>query len=364
MHGMNLEEKVEKLSEEDLHKKITFMSFASAISVVLIHAYWVFPESSLTYYDEMPFATKIAHFLNWIGNGYAVQFFFLLSGYLLFRHLNNKDALFRKLKSRVFSLVVPYVLWNVFYIFFWIIAVRLGWSDLKIDLSLTGLLWGIVTHKYFSGYWFIGNLIVYVTLTPVLYLISKKRGILIVLDIIMFGILLALSLNFFPSKIGDQFVFESDWFLCYLAGVNIAVFVPDIIRLRLDFKHKTILIWGGIILCILLTWILGRIWITRFLMRLGTILFFIIIGCSGISWDKFVVRKWMRKSFAIYSWHGMVCSTISKVVYRFLPDAYWVEVVDYLSYLFIGLATIMALDEIAKKMIPHIRSAFLGGRDV
>lgn len=71
----------------------------------------------------------------------------------------------------------------------------------------------------------------------------------------------------------------------------------------------------------------------------------------------------MNKSFVIYSWHGMVCSFVSKVIYKVLPNNYFVEIIDYLSYLFIGLAIIIILDEIAKCLIPHIRRLFLGGRD-
>lgn len=359
---MNGESRFVLLSEDDFRKKVTCMSFVSAIMVVLIHAYWVFPESSMVYSPEMPVMVKVAYFLTWIGHNYAVQFFFILSGYLLFKNLNATNIK-RKLKSRAFSLVIPYVLWNIFYIIFWLIASGLGWSDTVVDLNVLSLLKAIVLHRYFSTYWFMGNLILYVALTPFIYLASKKKIVLIVVDLLILIDQFLLEYGGINVQIGEQGAFGTDWFLYFLIGVNIAVFSPDLFKVCIKAKHIALMSIGGGIACILLTALLRQIWILRLLIRTISILFAVVVVCSSINWSGVKVRPWMRKSFVIYSWHGMICSFVSKVIYRVFPSNRLVEIFDYFSYVVIGLAVILILDELGKKFIPQIRHLFLGGRD-
>lgn len=355
--------KYSMLSDENFRKKVTIMSLVSAFMVMLIHSYWVYPEASMVYYIEMPVATKVAYFFNWIGMNYTVQFFFILSGFLLFRNM-TEESLWRKMKRRAFSLVVPYILWNAFYIVFWIIAACCGWSDVSVDLTPLAIIKSIITHQYMEHYWFMGNLIIYVAVSPLIFLLSRNKVLFIVFDVTMVILHLLLNIGFITFLISDQDVFGADWFLYFLVGVNVAMFFPNLFIIKLDMRgHRNFLIWGGIILCLALTKLFGALWITRIIMRVFTILYIVIIVCSTVAWDRMQVKRWMNKSFVIYSWHGMVCSFISKVIYRILPDSYVVEIIDYISYLFIGLTVIIILDEITRRLIPQTRRLFLGGRD-
>ena len=354
--------KYSEMKEENFRKKITFLSFVSAAVVVLIHAYYVFDYSPAGFDIGMFFPTKIAFCLNKIGYTYAVQFFFILSGFLLFRNMNEKNIK-RKLKSRFLSLVVPYVLWNIFYIIFWLIASCLGVTDTVVDLNPVALILGIVTHKYFSTFWFMGNLIVYVAVSPVIYLLSKRTEGVIILDIVTLIYHCIAKANLFGMHFDYYSIVCSDWFLFFLFGINVAIFFPNLLKTEMDIKCKKIIFFVGLLCLTALLWIVEKFWLLEIVLTFGTIIHIIVLGGNCIKWETFHLQFWMKKSFVIYAWHGMICSFVSKVVYKVLPDQYFTEVVAYLSYIFIGVAIIILLDEVAKRTVPHFRQFFLGRRD-
>lgn len=118
----------------------------------------------------------------------AVPCFFFISGYLFFNHLQNWswDEWIRKIKSRVRTLLLPYILWNIIALFaFWAYD-NLHGSVASIfqQFQFYGgirLFWGIVggipvgsTVCPLDGpLWFIRDLIYFVVLTPFIYLFIK-----------------------------------------------------------------------------------------------------------------------------------------------------------------------------------------------
>ena len=108
-------------SEKEFSKKITFVSFVSALFVVLIHAYWV----SLSYSVQDTLSYKIVigaeNFVNFLGNSYALTMFFAISSMLFFRNVDDNN-LKRKLLSRAKSLIIPYLIWNALYTLFFFIT--------------------------------------------------------------------------------------------------------------------------------------------------------------------------------------------------------------------------------------------------
>ena len=78
-------------TEEEFSKKITFVSFVSALLVVLIHAYWV--SLSYTLSDDFLYRIVIGieKFINFLGNSYALTMFFAISSILFFRNVNDEN---------------------------------------------------------------------------------------------------------------------------------------------------------------------------------------------------------------------------------------------------------------------------------
>ena len=117
----------------------------------------------------------------------AVPSFMLISGYLFFRDgLLTVDSYKEKLKSRVHTLLVPYFIWNLlflFYIFacYWIVpSLMSSMGDYVRNFTFISLL-----DSFFSPVlapmWFIRDLIILNLLAYPIYYILKRVGLFFII---------------------------------------------------------------------------------------------------------------------------------------------------------------------------------------
>ena len=109
----------------------------------------------------------------------AVPGFFFLSGYLFFRNYDDTQ-LKRKLLSRVFTLLIPFLLWNLIYYFVELalrnLPLTAGLFDGSVvPFSVKEVLLATFNYKYNPVFWFMQFLIVYTALTPLIRLVMKNR---------------------------------------------------------------------------------------------------------------------------------------------------------------------------------------------
>ena len=98
------------------------------------------------------FLIKIEFFFSEFLGQVAVPGFFFLSGFLFFRGLDDAKSWGRKLKSRVFSYVLPYLLWNS--------AMTLLYLSFgKAEWSLKSLWEGIFLYRFNPVFWYFYQLI-------------------------------------------------------------------------------------------------------------------------------------------------------------------------------------------------------------
>jgi hypothetical protein len=148
--------------------------------------------------------------------------FFLFSGYLFFFNINvwNKTIYINKLKVRIKSLLIPYVLWNLINVIIQPLIIIGGcvikkdgnWNRLSIFFNelIEKRIWNIFWHYNTWGtgtnilgwpkpnmgpfsvpMWFLQTLIVLTILTPIIYLICKylkKYGIILLGSLYYTGI--------------------------------------------------------------------------------------------------------------------------------------------------------------------------------
>lgn len=154
-------------------RKIVLLSFVCAVLVLFIHS------SNLPVYGPLDrsaigaVVTFGERLLGYHIANLAVPFFFALSGFLFFRGL-TAETLLPKLRRRVVSLVVPYLLWNLLYYLFFLLlthvpAVAAHLNQGVVPLSVTELFRSLVFHKHNTVYWYLQDLIVLVVLSPALY---------------------------------------------------------------------------------------------------------------------------------------------------------------------------------------------------
>ena len=182
-------------------RKVTIVSFILSVFVLYIHA------KNLAYYDFGDAQGTFIYGLNQIMSEtlgrIAVPFFFLQSGYWMFRYdifETKSDTLRRKLKKKVISLGIPYLLWNAFGLLFFIFMTRLPGMPFKVyggqvvSITLKNIAEGIFLHKFYFPFWFMQDLIVLTAFSPVLVLFLRNRYVTYV-GIIVLTILSMLGIN-------------------------------------------------------------------------------------------------------------------------------------------------------------------------
>lgn len=171
-------------------KTISFLRFFLIIGVIFIHSrpdIYVF-ESMRLDVSQVPlfyYTTKI--FSN-ILSRFSVPLFFFISGFLFFYNVNfTKIIYLEKLRSRIKTIFIPYIIWVSFFLFYYmILQFFLQNSFLNIDRSLENQVLNYSFIDYLHAYgignrnpiayqfWFIRDLIVIIIFTPFIYFFIKK----------------------------------------------------------------------------------------------------------------------------------------------------------------------------------------------
>lgn len=162
-----------------LSEAITWLRFPLIFLIILLHCYSVqrLEGSHETYF-------KVLYtFYNWLGET-GVPGFFFISGYLFFY---SKKSYIQKIRTRVHTLLIPYLLWNTLLISLYIIAYLAGHPQDINGRSLADynfidylrLYWdrGTFDNGNFvpllCPLWYIRNLLIMSILSPLLYYIIR-----------------------------------------------------------------------------------------------------------------------------------------------------------------------------------------------
>lgn len=219
---------VEKMNEY-LSDKLKVLSFVSIILVVYIHMYY-------TEGATMPVLNFIEGF--W-GKGIcvlAVPLFYIISGYLFFLKCENGlSSIWPKIRKRVRTLLVPYLLMNLFAVLFYVMANLLANSVPSIggvlnfriiEIIREMNIWQMLATFFWTDptafqLWFVRDLMVVVLFSPLIFLLLRqmtrmKFGIL--LFIILEGILVAL--DYYSEYFGAAFWFIAGGYLAMALKID------------------------------------------------------------------------------------------------------------------------------------------------
>lgn len=113
----------------------------------------------------------------------AVPLFYTISGFLFYNNISKTNDCFPKVKKRIFTLFVPYIIWNVIFVAWYMVLNLLPGVSVYVNSNIFNHI--TITHPidtfYFlfikpAGFhlWFLRDLILFVLLSPVLFKVIKK----------------------------------------------------------------------------------------------------------------------------------------------------------------------------------------------
>ena len=324
----------EKLS--DFWEKRTLVLFILAVLVVVAH-------------------TAGLHSLT----GVAVPLFFIISGATFFRDY-KPEKYKSKIKSRCRSLFLPFILWNIISIVFFVLSSLVPFSGRSFEpLGIQDILEGVFLYKYNYAFWFLYNLILFIIITPVFDFFTKTK--LRAFPFIVFCLVL-------PYLCGEWFGLvglNAESVVFYAIGCAVGRHYFD------DFTSKpkkAVRNWKYIIvmlICIAL----------RFLAENGILEVPLIVGqiclvLYCLSFWKFTDvfsakvknRKYLDTSFLIYVMHPNISATIMIIFPIVMGEGLALSIVNCAVTPIITVLLIIAIAGLWRKYLPKSYALFTGGR--
>ena len=361
-----------KKDQSVLSNTIDFLRFPLIIAVVFIHcdpASMVIGGKELVEKNTYP----IYSLLRWIVSEevarIAVPLFFFISGFLFFYRspsLTISDYV-KKLKKRARTLLIPYILWNIFMIILFICA------QLFIPSMLSGASKPILDKNFFEwinmfwGYpdempicyqfWFIRDLIVTVCLSPIICFFIRRLKFYFIAVV---GMLWASGFDFNITGLSSISIFFFSfgaWF-----SINSRIFTNDFSSFR----------WAATIYLVLL---ILNVFIRDYNLKYCNLIsnINIVIGLiSVVSWvshglthDFIRVNKLLtNSSFFIYAYHTTIISLLLKCYVLFFRSSLneSILIVGYFIIPFIVAFIGVGLYVFLHKYFPSFTALITGGR--
>lgn len=340
--------------------KISLLNFVGCLLVLGIHS------TGYKYFPEAGTASRVLiDLVTGTNVDASVCVFFVLSGALFFINTpkdssEQKTFFLKQWKKRVFSLLIPYFLWNIIWMagvaVITMIPVLRGYMD---NFGLFELTWdsickGIFLYKYNGVFWYIQYLMVYVLLSPLIYYILKNTVVGTVF----------LAVTFWQSGISRAYLISSVYYSLFMftLGAYIVLHFPKILNFRLKKDKAMIAAICLIGLCLLMEWYSPTVYLREAMKAL-------FVGLLWISldvWESPKIYWWMKCTFFVYAFHRIPQQCINKIFSLVLPKSAGIAGLSAFLNTVLGMVLTYALAVICaaiiKKMMPKVWFVLNGGR--
>lgn len=292
----------------------------------------------------------------------AVPLFFIISGVLFYRNYTYKKTI-SKYKSRFFSLVIPYLFWNVIWTIFNLICSYTFISNFfigreKVEVNALSLIKGIFLYDNYGPLWFIFNLIVFSLFCPLIYSLLKNRWVGICVIIAVY------AMYIFGIKLPEQYFFRADSIIFYLVGAYIGIH-----HFESFTKKKSMLISicsiFVFLLCVVYTYIYKQYYLNSSAVLKNIWVVVIILFCFSF-WFAFDLLKndgyfnFQTESFLIYAMHYNVMAIVCKLISLITPDNLIFAVCNYIITFVISVLIICTFAWFVRKHFPKFKKVLSG----
>lgn len=346
-----------KQSSETVWQKKTFVSYLLSVLVFWIHC------SSFENYTALPSGVvAFWQLCQDVITPAAVPLFFVLSGATFFRNY-SPDSFRRKLKSRVRSLVVPYLCWNVLNMLFEILASaflsRYFVGRQLFTWSIGSILRGIFLFGYNGPFWFVFFLILFTFTAPVFDLLTRNRWVGIAAAAVL-AVVTNWELPIVWIRTGMTCT------VYYLCGALLGRYLWN--WLAAASGKKTQLACGVALIVINAVRFYG---LRHGLGLMSALKAFALVGEGLCIWfladavfasGKFRPGAFMEHSFFVYAMHMNVSAVITKLFFLVTGDRWFLAPVNFLLTTALTLAMIEIACIILKKWFPPVFAVLSGNR--
>lgn len=283
---------------------------------------------------------------------FAMSFFFVTTGYLLFRDLTI-DNYVEKIKRRIRSLLIPYVLWQL------IIFCKLFIQ--KRDWAIESFLTKIFLLKMFppdGPLWYVYAVFLLALLSLLILLLFKNRKTALLF--ILFVYLCRYGLNSYTSIISNLtasgFIDVSYYFCSYLVGAFYGHFLNDDSDLE-ELRYVVYLI----IIAVLLNGTFAGILYETTITMLPVLLLFVF--------PADLIKKDLKVSkllFLVYAVHEPLAVDFNKFVRPFIsehiPFIFIQNILCRTAILLLSFGLAYCIKKVLDKVSPKLLSLLSGGR--
>lgn len=334
--------------------KITILNSVLIMMVLYIHSYYLEGE-------KYGFTLALQRFIGASAFcGTANRLFFFLSGLLFFNGITQIKDCLTKIRKRVRSLLIPYLIWNVVFVL-WYVALNCipgvkGFINSNILGHFETTIWESLCFLWIAPasfpLWFLRDLMVMVGLSPIIYLFIKYLKI--------YGIMFYMLLSLFLPNSG----------MFFILGATVAM-LSDLDRLE---KWLNV----PLVICCIVVFLGGCLFIAfqSKEYKVSTVLTF-VMGITGMiatwrGYDFIAGGKCLKKgsfwaglmgySFFIYLFHEPAFNIIKKIPIWLLGDSELTVTIFFLINPILMALVAIGVTKGLQKMVPNIYSVLVGGR--
>ena len=354
------------LNNED-SLRLQLLRFPLIVGVVFIHAYGatlVFANKVIGASENNFLSNFIQHLISEEIARCAVPIFFLMSGYLFFNSEEwSKEIYFTKIKSRIKTLLIPFLFWNILILVIFSLAqshpvTQNFFSGKKILISQYDLIdyikavFGIGRMPVSYQFWFIRDLIALSLLTPIIYYLNKKFSIPFI-----FVLFILWVINFSETESCESILFFVVG--CYAGSKNRNLFTFD--------KYFFVLLLSYCIIATANTFFFDSEFY-MYMRKLGIIIGSIVFLSStkyllSMPRIKKVILSLSSASFFVYAAHEPLLTIIKKISYKILLPQNGILILSiYFCSAFLTIFILIYLYRILSYHFPIFTAYITGGR--
>jgi surface polysaccharide O-acyltransferase-like enzyme len=339
-----------------LSDKIKMLSFVSIIFVLYIHSGFNAQDV-----QGMVFVNYIVDVVSGKLGRCAVPLFFAISGYLFFYSIpNGLYSVFIKMKKRVKTLLIPYIISSVFFIVFYLCLEIVPGVKSFMNNSLLYLFnenfLDIIKYIFIDSgtgmplafqLWFLKDLIIMIAFAPFWYVLLK--------NIKIYWVLIAILLGYIYTK--NHYLFSLFWFL---GGTQLK-------KLEVPSKYHIYVLYIAVCIIEILfpefsIWTI--LYIPIILLGVVSILSFynILVPEHFLLNNHLLLKKICSFTFFIYLFHEPSLNIIKKAFIFILGKHEIGYIITYLfsPWIFLLIAIVIGIG--LKKYFPQFYSITTGGR--